>query len=54
MSRSILTVIAVVAAAVVIIFSVVTGVRGLISSAQKSQSEAIAAINGQQIKGGAQ
>ncbi len=40
--------------AAVIIFSVVTGVKGLISSAQKSQAQAIAAIDGSQEKGGAQ
>ena len=54
MSRSIVTVIAAVAAAAVIIFSLVAGVRGLISSEQKSQAQAIAAIDGTQVKGGAQ
>lgn len=39
--------------AAVIIISVVTGIRGLISSAQKAQAQAIAAIDGTQIKGGA-
>jgi len=47
------TVVAAVVAAAIIIFSVVAGVRGLISSAQKSQAQAIAAIDGQREKGGA-
>ncbi|MBF0557269.1 MAG: hypothetical protein HQL08_00660 [Nitrospirae bacterium] len=43
-------------AAAVIILSVVSGVKGLISDAQKAQAQAqaIAAIDGQQAKGGAQ
>jgi hypothetical protein len=53
MSRSMVTVIAAVVVAAVIIFSAVTGVRGLINSAQKSQAQAIAAIDGQREKGGA-
>ncbi len=40
--------------AAVIIFSVVAGAKGLISSAQKSRAQAIVAIEGQQEKGGAQ
>ena len=52
MSRSMVSVIAAVVVAAVIIFSVVTGVKGLISFAQKSQSRAIAAIDEQQEKGG--
>ena len=54
MSRSMVTVLAAVAVAAVIIFSVVTGVRELISSSQKSQAQAITAIDGPQEKGGAQ
>ena len=41
-------------AAAVIILSVVSGVKGLISDAQKAQDQSIAAIDGQQAKGGAQ
>jgi len=54
MSRSTVTVITVVVASAVIIFSVLTGVRGIINSAQKAQAQAIAAIDGPCQKGGAQ
>ncbi len=51
MKTSTAAVIAAIVAAV-IIFSVVSGVRGLISSTQKSQAQAIAAIEGMKEKGG--
>ncbi|HXW67969.1 MAG TPA: hypothetical protein VEJ88_00040 [Dissulfurispiraceae bacterium] len=54
MSRTTVTVIAVVVASAVIIFSVLTGVRGIINSAQKAQAQAIAAIDGPCQKGGTQ
>ena len=54
MNRSMVTVVGAVVVAAIIIFSVLAGVRGLISSAQKSQAKAIAAIYRPQEKGGAQ
>ncbi|HKN19073.1 MAG TPA: hypothetical protein VJW95_04685 [Dissulfurispiraceae bacterium] len=54
MSRSIVTVVTVVVATAVIIFSVAAGVSVLISSAQKSQTQAIKAIDGELEEGGAQ
>jgi len=52
--KAIIAAVMAVIVAAVIIFSVVTGVKGLISSAQNEQSQAIAAIDGQPTKGGAQ
>ena len=54
MSRSMVTVAAAVVLAAVIIFSVVTWVNGITIAAQKLRSQAIAAIDGQHEKGGAQ